>query len=242
MSGLPAALKLWYKAPAMSITTLTEQPTKITLTDREARELICELCRQFYNWGWASGTGGGISVRSGERIFMAPSGVQKERLSPSDMFVLNGSGKVLEHPSANLTLSACSPLFMHAYNLRNAGAVLHSHSMNAMMASLLFDDTFKITGVEMIKGIRGMGVFDTLEVPIVENTAYECDLADSLKKAVLAFPKSDAVLVRGHGAYIWGKDWIQAKTQAESYDYLFASAVKMKEHGIDPTLGRRTTT
>jgi methylthioribulose 1-phosphate dehydratase/enolase-phosphatase E1 len=33
--------------------------------------------------------------------------------------------------------------------------------------------------------------------------------------------------------YVWGKTWIQAKTQAECYDYLFAAAVKMAQLGLD---------
>jgi ribulose-5-phosphate 4-epimerase/fuculose-1-phosphate aldolase len=89
----------------------------------------------------------------------------------------------------------------------------------------------------MQKGIEGTGVFDTLEVPIIENTAYESELADSLKDAILAYPKSHAVLVRGHGVYVWGKNWVQAKTQAESYDYLFSAAVKMKSLGLNPEKG-----
>jgi ribulose-5-phosphate 4-epimerase/fuculose-1-phosphate aldolase len=47
------------------------------------------------------------------------------------------------------------------------------------------------------------------------------------------------VLVKRHGAYIWGKDWVQAKTQAESYDFLFQAAVRMKQLGLDPTVNRR---
>ncbi len=38
---------------------------------------------------------------------------------------------------------------------------------------------------------------------------------------------------RPPGVYIWGKTWIQAKTQAECYDYLFGAAVKMAQLGID---------
>lgn len=34
------------------------------------------------------------------------------------------------------------------------------------------------------------------------------------------------------GVYVWGKDWIQAKTQAECYDYLFEAAVRMAQLGI----------
>lgn len=35
---------------------------------------------------------------------------------------------------------------------------------------------------------------------------------------------------------MWGKDWIQAKTQAECYDYLFEAAVKMAQLGIDASV------
>jgi hypothetical protein len=89
------------------------------VTVEEAKSLIAELCSLFYSQGWVSGTGGGISVRAGEdRIVMAPSGVQKERMQPSDMFVLDGAGNVVEAPTARPPpypapkLSECSPLFM----------------------------------------------------------------------------------------------------------------------------------
>ena len=48
-----------------------------------------------------------------------------------------------------------------------------------------------------------------------------------------AYPKSNAVLVRRHGVYVWGPTWVAAKTQAECYDYLFEAAVKMRGMGID---------
>ena len=196
------------------------------------RELVCELCRHFYGLGWASGTGGGISLKEGGRIYMAPSGVQKERLRPEDIFVLNENGGIEEEPGHGAQLSQCAPLFMHAYKLRNAGAVLHSHSIHANLVTLLFNKKFRIKNMEMQKGLEGYGAFDTLEVPIIENTAQERDLADSLAQAIRDHPKSNAVLVRNHGVYVWGRDWKQAKTQAECYDYLFEAAGRMKQLGI----------
>ncbi len=204
------------------------------MSEREVRELICELCRLFYQKGWASGTGGGISIRNGDNIFMAPSGVQKERIQPEEVFELDLAGEVTRSPGGGFKVSECKPLFMQAFTLRNAGAVLHSHSINAMLASWLYDTHFKITNLEMQKGIAGAGAFDTLEVPIIANTAYESQLTDSIQKAIEDNPKTSAVLVRGHGVYIWGKSWIQAKTQAECYDYLFEAAVKLKQLGLDP--------
>jgi hypothetical protein len=51
-------------------------------------------------------------------------------------------------------------------------------------------------------------------VPIIENTARECELTDRLRAAIQAYPQANAVLVRRHGVYVWGKNWIEAKTQA----------------------------
>jgi methylthioribulose-1-phosphate dehydratase len=196
------------------------------------RELVCELCRNLYRLGWASGTGGGMSIKEGGRIYMAPSGVQKERLLPEDIFVLNEEGGTLEEPGGAIQLSQCAPLFMHAYKIRSAGAVLHSHSIHANLVTQLFNKKFIIQGMEMQKGLEGYGAFDTLEVPIIENTAQERDLADSLAAAIQDNPKTHAVLVRNHGVYVWGRNWKQAKTQAECYDYLFETAIRMKQLGI----------
>jgi methylthioribulose-1-phosphate dehydratase len=218
------------------MSSILEQSKSTSLTPQQTRELVCELCRNFYSLGWASGTGGGISIKEGGKIYMAPSGVQKERLKPEDIFVLDAEGQIQEEPGRGLKLSQCSPLFMHAYKLRNAGAVLHSHSLNAMMVTTQYGSHFKIRNMEMQKGVEGFGAFDTLEVPIIENTAYECDLTDSLEEAIKQNPKAHAVLVRRHGVYVWGKDWKQAKTHAECYDYLFEAAVRMKQMGIDPTV------
>ena len=139
--------------------------------NKELRNLICKLCKLFYQKGWASGTGGGISIREGNKIFMAPSSVQKERIQPEEIFILDMDGNILQKPNNGLKVSECKPLFMHAYQLRNAGAVLHSHSIHAMLVTWLYDTHFRITNLEMQKGISGFGAFDVLEVPIISNTA-----------------------------------------------------------------------
>ena len=51
------------------------------LVVEEGKSLVCDLCHGFYDLGWVSGTGGSISIKvSDDRIVMAPSGVQKERM------------------------------------------------------------------------------------------------------------------------------------------------------------------
>lgn len=195
--------------------------------------LICDLARQFYDLGWVTGTGGGICIREGDQVIIAPSGVQKERMTPDQMFTLAIDGTVLNRPAdPKLRPSECSSLFLTAIRLRNAGAVIHTHSMHAMLATLLFEHEFVISEIEMIKGIEGMGYHDRLVVPIIDNAAREGELAESLEAAIEAYPNSQAVLVRRHGVYVWGRDWVQAKTQAECYDYLFRAAVEMRHLAI----------
>ncbi|TPX56854.1 methylthioribulose 1-phosphate dehydratase [Spizellomyces sp. 'palustris'] len=207
--------------------------------------LIPELCRLFWTLGWVTGTGGGITIKRDNQIYIAPSGVQKERILPQHLYVLTASlpRTILRTPPPALKLkpSQCTPLFANAYDMRNAGACIHTHSQNAVMATLMYGKEFVITHQEMIKGIRkgsskeNLRYFDKLVVPIVENTAQEEDLKDRMAKAIEDYPDTNAVLVRRHGVYVWGENWEKAKSMTECYDYLFEIAVKMKTAGLDPT-------
>ena len=67
-----------------------------------------------------------------------------------------------------------------------------------------------------VQGIAGQGFYTMHTVPIIENTARECELTDRLRAAIEAYPQANAVLVRRHGVYVWGKSWIEAKTQAST--------------------------
>ncbi|KAH0896832.1 hypothetical protein HID58_046400 [Brassica napus] len=232
---------------------------------KETSSLVTELCRHFYTQGWVSGTGGSITIKvhdasipkPDQLIVMSPSGVQKERMQPEDMYILSPNGSVISAPSPKPypnklpKCTDCAPLFMKvcffffshlttaslfgAYEMRNAGAVIHSHGMESCLVTMLNPQAkeFRITHMEMIKGIQGHGYYDELVVPIIENTAYENELTDSLTKAIIAYPKATAVLVRNHGVYIWGDSWIHAKTQAECYHYLFDAAIKLHQLGLD---------
>ena len=91
-----------------------------------------------------------------------------------------------------------------AYEHRDAGAVMHSHSMNAVLATMLDPaaSEFKCTHLEMMKGIVGHGFYDKMVIPIIENTARECELTERMHAAMRAHPQCNAVLVRRHGVYV----------------------------------------
>jgi methylthioribulose-1-phosphate dehydratase len=180
--------------------------------------LIPQLCRQFYTLGWVTGTGGGTSIRQGEHVFIAPSGVQKELMKPENIFVLSyptpkyppSARKYIRKP-LDLKPSACTPLFLAAFE-QGAGCCIHTHSQWAVLVTLLLEkaspatrDCFEISNIEQIKGIpkgkgKGMlGFHDVLRIPVIENTPFEEDLTGSLEKAMETYPDTYAVLVRRHG-------------------------------------------
>jgi len=90
-------------------------------------------------------------------------------------------------------MSQCTPLFFNVYNLRNAGACIHTHSQNAVMITLLYETVFEISHQEMIKGIRrgtsqiNYRYDEKLTVPIIENTCREEDLEEHMAKVSYFF-------------------------------------------------------
>lgn len=137
---------------------------------------------------------------------------------------------------------------MLPYRQRAAGAVIHTHSPNAVMATLLWSGKeFRCSHLEMIKVntfdkhkkrlienfcFREKGIFDQnlgrylrydeeLVVPIIENTPFEKDLEERMNHTMQEYPGSTAILVRRHGLYVWGDSWQKAKTQYVIYYVTF---------------------
>ena len=65
--------------------------------ESESKEIIASLARQFYTLGWFPGSGGSLTIReSPDRIFIAPSGVQKERIKAEDVFIIDRHAEVIQ--------------------------------------------------------------------------------------------------------------------------------------------------
>lgn len=212
---------------------------------------ICSLCKKFYEKDWCLGTGGGISIKDDATnyYYVAPSGVQKEMMKPTDLFVIDGNSEddeFVRRPEG-LKPSDCTPLFLTCFKQLNAGAIIHTHSENAVLASLLFDNFFEISHIEQIKAMPSAKLNpetgkpinllfqDTLSIPIIENMNFEYELVDSLLEVCQKYPHSCAVLVRRHGIFVWGPSIAKAKIYNESIDYLLGLAIKMHQLGI-PTV------
>ena len=148
----------------------------------------------FHKNGWCSGSGGGCSTRSSiceKNILVAPTGVQKEMLDVDDIIIMDENGAELENCNG-LKPSACLSIFHEIYNvsLQPVGAIIHSHSpVFVTITNIFLGEEFKITNLEMIKGVNGHRNTDVLTIPIIANTETEEELASSIASAVKIYPK-----------------------------------------------------
>ena len=181
-----------------------------------------------------------MTAGDSDLVYIAPSGVQKELMKASDMYVLSLAAqagslrrRVYLRSPPGLRPSQCTPLFLAAFTRRRAGCCIHTHSQWAVLVTLILETRaaddggggaleFRINNLEQIKGFgRGvdrpgnLGYHDTLRVPVIENTAHEEDLTEFLDEAMDRYPDTYAVLVRRHGVYVWGETVHKAKTQCE---------------------------
>ena len=200
-------------------------------SEQQTRELLCELLRAFYAREWVSGTGGGICALDPEgHMLLAPTGVHKERIRPPDFFVIDTRDGSVIRPAADPALrpSECNSIFRAAVGERHAGSVMHSHALSAVLAAdLTQKDHLAIRDLEMLKGIAGVTNRDVHLVPVITNTPRELELIDQVETVLEddRFAPAFAILVRDHGAYIWGKDPWQAKRHAEVYHFLFEATI-----------------
>jgi methylthioribulose-1-phosphate dehydratase len=202
------------------------------------RELLVELLGDFWRRGWVSGTGGGICGPADDGgLLLAPSGVHKERVRTDEFFTVDpDDGRILRSPArAELRPSECKSIFCLAHRARGAWSVVHSHGLGAVLAGDIAaergDDHIEIRDLEMLKGIPGVSNTDAHLVPVIRNTAREPELVGQLEAALAdpRFAAAQAVIVRDHGAYIWGADVLDAKRHTEVYHFLFEATVARRD-------------
>jgi methylthioribulose-1-phosphate dehydratase len=213
------------------------------MSDEQAtRELLVGLLRDFHARGWVSGTGGGIcGPADGGGLLLAPTGVHKELVRPDELFTVDPSdGHVTREPDrTGLRPSECNSIFCLTHRSRGAWSVVHSHGLSAVLAGDLAADAgldhLVVRDLEMLKGIPGVTNADVHLVPVIRNTPRESELVGQLED-VFADPRfggAYAVIVRDHGAYIWGDDVMDAKRHTEVYHFLFEATVARRGRHLE---------
>jgi methylthioribulose-1-phosphate dehydratase len=189
---------------------------------------LAELGREFYNRGWVLGTSGNLSAvvnREPLALAITSSGVDKGKLSPSDILEIDVEAKVIQgegRPSAETLLH------LAVVKLTGAGAVLHTHSVwsNILSDVHMSEGGIHIEGYEMLKGLDGVTTHEHREwIPIIENSQQMQALAHLVeetlnKRSSSLNSPSHGFLLRRHGLYTWGRDLAEAKRHIEIFEFL----------------------
>ncbi len=188
---------------------------------------ICEISRRMVADGLVVGTSGNVSVRTGERIVVTPTGVDYATMRPGDLVVIDaGDGTVVagrRRPTSEVALHV-------AVHRLGAGAVVHTHSPAATALSLLCDEVPRVHyQLAMFGG----------SVPVSEYAPYGTDeLAASVSTAMESVPpgRCRAVVMRHHGTIVLGPDLASAYDGARQLEWLCDVWLRARAAGVPAEL------
>ncbi len=196
-------------------------------------DTLARMSREFYRRGWMWGTSGNLSVKiQDEPLYFAitASGVSKGELTEQDIVVVEtSSGTPLSvKPVVQTRLKPSAEASIHAAiydGVPRASAVFHVHTISSTLVSEAEKEGeglnfLRVPGYEMTKG-WGMPHASEAKVPLFHNWPEVDRIASDVKKYLVNEPLVPALIVRGHGVTVWGKDMEQAKTHLEIAEFLF---------------------
>ena len=200
----------------------------------EAIEAIIASGRRLDARGLAPATSGNYSVRLADgRIAVTVSGRHKGRLTRDDVMLVDADGVALE--PAGKKPSAETALHTVVYRLfPQVNAVLHVHSVPVVTLTRHLPGASEVVleGYEMLKAFPGITTHEvTVGVPVFENSqdiaALAREVADQTgKRSRGGATQVPAYLIRGHGAYGWGKDLEEAERVIEGLEHLLSCEIE----------------
>ncbi|MFH8345600.1 acireductone synthase [Streptomyces sp. NPDC018045] len=189
---------------------------------RRAGARLAREAARFASFGWMRGTSGNLSVvlaRDPLRLAVTASGRDKGELTADDVVLVDGRGAPVAGTAAGAGRpSAEAGLHARVVRLTGAGAVVHVHTVAAVAMGRRRPGGIVLRDVEMLKGLGLPAEGASVRLPVIANSQDMNGLGDRLEEA--REPRMPAVVVAGHGLYVWGTDLLQARHHAEVVQWL----------------------
>ena len=191
------------------------------MTMTEQKIALASLSRHLYRKGWMEGTGGNLSLRSAGRILITPSGANKGRIRGEDILELDGEGAPLD--GGNRKPSAETAIHRVLYTLfPQAGAVIHVHTPEAILASLRGKAALPLPPLEVIKGMGFPLPEEAPPIPIFDNDPSVDRIARDIENRLRNTPAPlPVLLIRHHGTTVWGNTLDDALRHIELAEFCF---------------------
>ncbi|MDQ3072824.1 MAG: methylthioribulose 1-phosphate dehydratase [Bacteroidota bacterium] len=205
--------------------------------ENEVESLKSELVSAIhflYLQGWAPATSSNYSFRDPmkNQYWISRSGVNKEAFFAEQLMAIDAKGEPVYEKSQRS--SAETLLHTMLYENPGTNAVLHTHSVNNTVLSLLHEQegSVSFTGFELQKGIQNVTDHNAiLKVPVFRNSQDIAFLSDEVRNYYHKNPGMTAFLLAGHGLYTWGPNIAVARRHVEVFEFLFECKLKLKQYG-----------
>ncbi|MGH7023788.1 MAG: methylthioribulose 1-phosphate dehydratase [Caulobacteraceae bacterium] len=188
-------------------------------------ERIVEAGQFLVSRGWAPAGSGNYSARRADgEIAITVSGAHKARLTRDEVMTIDAEGRARDgrRPSAEAALHlAIYRLFPHVR------AVLHTHSIPAVVLSRKIGPTLHLAGYELLKAFPGVDSHEAaIDLPVFDNSQDMDALAARVSAELTARP-APAFLIRDHGLYGWGETMDEALRVVEAAETLIACELEL---------------
>ncbi|NPA32811.1 MAG: methylthioribulose 1-phosphate dehydratase [Aquificae bacterium] len=192
----------------------------------EKVEEIIRAGKELHSRGWVPATSGNISAKVEEGLFaITASGKHKGKLTPQDILLVDKEGR----PVGSGKPSAETLLHTTLYELfPSAGAVVHTHSPNATVISLVLKDFVELEDYELLKAFPDINTHETrIRIPIFPNDQDMRRLSERVRAYFSSTPEPYGFLIRGHGLYAWGRTMEEALIHTEALEFLFECEIRL---------------
>ena len=186
---------------------------------RQACEALIAAGRELHSRGWVPATSGNFSARLEDgSVAITLSGRDKGSLSRGDIGRVDLDGQPLGdgQPSAETLLHA------QLYGRDpEVGAVLHTHSLFASLASTYGGPTIRFENLEILKAFSGTTSHESvLLLPVFANSQDMAGLASEVEGHMQRHGQGYAYLIKGHGTYTWGATVTDCLRHLEALEFL----------------------
>ena len=198
---------------------------------------LAATAKSLHACGWLLGTSGNLSaVVQWEPLLLAmsPSGVDKGELFADQILLVDDQARIV---NGNGKPSDETLLHIEIVKQRQAGAVLHTHSVwNTIISGMFADEHgLAIEGYEMLKGLAGVQTHEHREwLPIIENSQDMRELAARVSEVLTEQRNAHGFLLHKHGLYSWGENLREAKRHIEILEFLIEAqgrTLELKRRG-----------
>jgi len=199
------------------------------------RAALVEIARDFHARGWMHGSAGNLSARADDAHFwVTASGKPKGRLEESDFLLIRiADGQVAERAAGGNKPSAETAIHRVVYaRFSDARAVLHGHSVDGCLVSeraALRAKALRLPVIEMLKGFELWQQKPKVDLPLFENFLDVAKIAAEIdKRFAKNSPSLSALMVRGHGATVWGAGLQQAYNRYECLEFILSYMARQR--------------